>query len=244
MYEAYIEEAVRCLQETAARQKEQAAKAARLLADTVERNGIIHVFGCGHSHLLAEELFYRAGGFACVNPVFIEDVMLHKGAVTCSVNERQNGFLERHKSSLDIHPADAVIVVSTSGINPVPVDFLLFAKQCGAATVALSSGAYAHAESRHRHKKRLADEADVWIDNGVPHGDALLELEGAVVPFAPVSTVAGAALLQAVMAEAAFMLTRQGIEPPLFLSGNIPGADSHNAALVERYQHRVPSLRG
>ena len=72
--------------------REEAGKllrAAEMVADTLARDGLIYVFGCGHSHILAEETFYRAGGLACVAPMLYPPLMLHEGAAESSRLERQ-----------------------------------------------------------------------------------------------------------------------------------------------------------
>jgi uncharacterized phosphosugar-binding protein len=81
--------------------------------------------------MLAEELFYRAGGLASINPIFVEGLMLHNGAVRSSSLERQNGYADSFMAGIDIRKEDVVIVVSTSGINPVLVDVVLWAKNYG-----------------------------------------------------------------------------------------------------------------
>jgi DNA-binding MurR/RpiR family transcriptional regulator len=49
------------------------------LAKIINQGGVIYIFGCGHSHIFAEDVFYRAGGIAPVRPIFIEPLMLHQG---------------------------------------------------------------------------------------------------------------------------------------------------------------------
>ena len=68
------------------------ARAADLVADVICRDGLVHVFGCGHSHLAALDTFYRAGGLACVSPLLDEDLMLHDGAAKSSRMEKMFGI--------------------------------------------------------------------------------------------------------------------------------------------------------
>ena len=60
------------LQSIRTRQREKIMEAARMVKEVLASDGLIYVFGCGHSHILSEETFYRAGGLACVAPVFCE----------------------------------------------------------------------------------------------------------------------------------------------------------------------------
>ena len=95
---------------------------AELMADTLARGGVIHAFGTGHSHMLAEELFYRAGGLVRVEPILFEGLMLHAGARLSTALERLPGLGE---AILDEHPmaeGDVLVVASNSGGNVVGSD--------------------------------------------------------------------------------------------------------------------------
>ncbi|RKN71853.1 SIS domain-containing protein [Paenibacillus ginsengarvi] len=218
--------------------------AAVKVADCIDGGGIVHLFGCGHSHLLTEEVFYRAGGLVPIRPIFYEPLMLHEGAVRSSELERQNGLAATFMEGQDIREGDVMFVLSTSGRNPVPVDVALAANRKGAYTIGITSIAYSHSQpSRHTSGKRLSDAVDLVIDNHAVAGDAALRHERVPVPFAPTSTVIGAAVLNAVFAEAIAELAERGVEPPVFLSGNIDGADEFNANLIAKYRERIPLLR-
>ena len=52
-------------------------EAGRMLARSLEADGMLYVFGCGHSHMIEEELFYRAGCLGAVCPLFESSTMLH-----------------------------------------------------------------------------------------------------------------------------------------------------------------------
>jgi uncharacterized phosphosugar-binding protein len=224
---------------------ERLRQAACRVAESLRRGGIVQLFGCGHSHLLTEEVFYRAGGLVPVKPILIEPLMLHEGAVRSSRLERKNGYAATFLPDQEFHREDVVFVLSTSGRNPVPVDVALYAKEQGAYVIGVTSLQYAQSQpSRHTSGKRLHEVVDLVIDNHAPVGDALLKHPKVAVPFAPSSTVTGAAILNAVFAEAVVLLAESGVEPPVFLSGNIEGADGHNDRLIARYRKRIPLLDG
>lgn len=225
------------------RESEAITKAAEKVAETIMNGGIIHLFGCGHSHILTEEVFYRAGGLVPIRPIFVEPLMLHEGAVRSSELERQNGLAESFMNDQDIRPGEIMIVLSTSGRNPVPVDVALIAKQKGAFTIGVTSLEYSQSQpSRHVSGKHLYNSVDVVINNYSVKGDAVLSHPDLPVPFTPTSTVIGAAIMNALFAQAISMMIEQGSEPPVFLSGNIDGADEHNEALIKRYRGRIPLL--
>lgn len=136
-----------------------------------------------------------------------------------------------------------VFVLSTSGRNPVPVDVALHAKEKGAFVIGITSLEYSQSQpSRHKSGKHLYNSVDLVIDNQSVKGDAALSYEKVAVPFGPTSTVVGAVILNAVLAEAIKIMADNDFEPPVFLSGNIDGADNHNNQLVEKYRRRIPLL--
>lgn len=178
-----------------------------------------------------------------VKPILVEPLMLHEGAVHSSQLERRSDYAEELLEQQDFRPGDVVFVLSTSGRNPVPIDFALAARNKGAFVIGLTSLAYAASQpSRHRSGNHLHDAVDLVIDNHAVAGDAILSAENVKVPFGPTSTVVGAVILNAIFAEAIQKMADNGFEPPVFLSGNIDGGDSHNSQLIEKYRERIPVL--
>lgn len=220
-------------------------RAANIIAQQISRGGILYLFGCGHSHLLAEEVFYRAGGLAPIYPILVEDVMLHRGAMRSSYLERQGDWIQEHLQKVDIGEQDICIVISTSGVNPVPIDVAQFAKNRGAFTIGLTSTQYSQkGVSRHRSGLRLAQVVDLVIDNHVPPGDAVLQYERVPVSFGPISTIIGVTILHAILSQVTVILGCMDKEVPVFQSGNLPGTDQHNKKLVQMYLERIPHLKG
>ncbi|WP_066309488.1 SIS domain-containing protein [Bacillus sp. FJAT-29814] len=219
-------------------------EAAEKVAEAIQAGGIIQLFGCGHSHILTEEVCYRAGGLVPINPILYEPLMLHEGALRSSELERQNGLAQEFMKDQDIRKEDVMFVISTSGRNPVPVDVAQEAKAKGAFVIGITSMEYSQSQpSRHDSGKHLYNSVDLVIDNYSAKGDASLTYEKVSVPFGPTSTVVGAVILNAILAEAVKIMADKGFEPPIFLSGNIDGADEHNRRLVEKYQGRIGVLR-
>lgn len=243
MIDTYFHRIESMLQQVLAAEAGRMKQAASKVADCIAGGGIVHLFGCGHSHILTEEVFYRAGGLVPIRPIFYEPLMLHEGAVRSSDLERQNGLAGVFMNDQDIREGEVMFVLSTSGRNPVPVDVALAAKAKGAYTIGITSIEYSHSQpSRHVSGQRLSDAVDLAIDNGAVKGDAVLTHERVKVPFTPTSTVVGATILNAVLAQAIVELAERGVEPPVFLSGNIDGADAHNGALIAKYRERIALL--
>lgn len=239
--QTYMDAVLQHLNTIATTQPDAIGSAADIVADTVAADGQVYLFGTGHSHMLAEEGFYRAGGLAPVCPILASGLMLHEGGEASTALERTSGVaavvLGRYRPAA----TDALIVFSNSGVNAAPVEMALAGKQIGMPVIAVVSRAYASQVKAGPTGRKLADVADVVLDNhGVP-GDALVDVGGGL-RVGPLSTVAGAFLLNAVLTEATVRLRARGIEPPVYISANMPGAHEHNAALFARYRARNPHL--
>lgn len=237
----YIPKVIELLQRTYDRQQHTLRTAAEWIADALEADGVLYVFGASHAGIITEELTYRAGGLVPVSPIFVP-------GLTCDVRplpltsalERLDGYALAAVKHIPISAADVALIHSVSGRNAAPVEVALYAKQQGAKVIALTSLQYSQSVSpRSQTGYRLFEVADLVIDNGAPPGDAIVELEGFPQPVAPVSTVLGAALVNAVVAEACAILLERGVVPPVFMSANLDGGDAHNNALMERYKGRV-----
>jgi uncharacterized phosphosugar-binding protein len=166
------------------------------------------------------------------------------GTLKAGMVERTEGYAKVILASFDVRPGEVVVVVSNSGINPVPIELAIEARALGAKVIAVTSAEnYASAASRHSSGKKLVDVADLTVDSRVPVGDAILSLDGLAAPVAASSTVLGAALMNAMVAQTAEELLARGQQPPVIVSMNVPGGDAHNAALTEQYRPRLQLLK-
>jgi uncharacterized phosphosugar-binding protein len=243
MIPTYFEKIQEKLHVVQTEEGDKMASLAQRISSCIQQDGIIHLFGCGHSHILSEEMFYRAGGLVPINPILIEPLMLHEGAVRSSQLEKSEGYASEFMNEQDIQLQDVVIVLSTSGKNPVPIDVALHAKENGTYVASISSFDYVEKEtSRHPSGKFLSEVVDLSINNHSVVGDALMTHEQVAVPFSPSSTVIGAAILNSIMAGAIEHMAESGFEPPIFISGNVDGAGDHNERLIEKYRRRIPLL--
>nr|WP_296064929.1 SIS domain-containing protein [uncultured Actinoplanes sp.] len=215
--------------------------AAALVADSWSAGGVLHVFGSGHSHMFAEEAFYRAGGAVRINPILKPPHMLHEGAVHSTVLERQSGQAESVLAGYRLDgDRDVLLIASNSGANALPVEVALAAKKRGLGLITITSRRYA--EAIERPGSRLHDIADVVVDNHCPPGDALIELGPGLPAVGPSSTVVGLTLLNAIVVEALSVQLRRGETPEVFMSANIPGAAEHNAESARLIAEIVPHL--
>ena len=228
LYQNYWQQVNGVLEHVMTTQAQTIEKAARLVADSLAQDGMLYVFGCGHSHIIGEDLFYRAGGTAAVCAMLDSDLMLHMGAAKSSVYEKMPGLAQPVFERYGITGRDVLLVVSTSGINSVPVEMAMCAKEQGIPVIAIVSAAYSQDASRHPSGKKLHDVADLVLDNGVCHGDAAVEIEGSDMRVGPISTISSCLIAQSIVVQADEYLWQSGVRPPVYVSGNIPGGKTGN----------------
>ena len=214
-------------------------EAGRMLADSLAADGMLYVFGCGHSHMIEEELFYRAGGLGAVCPLFESSTMLHEGAAKSSKIERMSGYAQLVIDRYDIGPKDCFLAVSSSGINPFIIEMAQLAREKGAKVVGISAFGYKAKPSRHKDGLHLPDVCDLCIDNHVPVGDASVAL--ALIGILLIG-IASLAIADAMVLAACQQLRQRGMDPEVFRSGNCAGGDEYNGRLIQRFGARVRSL--
>ena len=232
----YIEYLQSKLQEVLDNEMPNIEKAAQLMTESCLKGGRIYVFGTGHSHMIAEEMYIRAGGLAPVHAILPPELMLGPMALKSTLVERMEGYAPALADLYCIDEKDTLIVVSNSGRNAVPVEMCLAAKAKGASVVALTSMQHSSGStSRHSSGKRMFEVADVVIDNCAVKGDAGLWIDGLDLPIGGVSDAVGVAIAQVLTTEIIERMVKAGVEPPVFCSSNVDGGDEKNAHLFETY---------
>ena len=214
-------------------------------ADTIEKDGLLYFFGTGHSHMVCEEPFYRAGGFANIYPILEKTLMLHEGASESSICERQPEIGARLIENSGISDKDVVFIISNSGRNAACIEAAIAAKSKGATTVAITSLNHSkRVSSRHSSGKKLYEICDFVLDNGGTYGDACIHLEGMEpgAMISPTSSVIDITMLNMVMTETAEILLSRGVSLTVFTSANAEGGDDKNAEIIAKFKPRVPIL--
>jgi uncharacterized phosphosugar-binding protein len=208
-------------------------EAAGLVADSLGSGGTVHVFGSGHSHMLAEEMFYRAGGLVRVRPILFDGLMLHPSALISTSLERLPQIADALLADHEVAAGDVLIVASNSGSNAVSSQMVRLVQRLGVRVIAITSLRHATSSAaRANDLPRLHEIAEVVIDNGGVVGDAAFEIQGFHRMVAATSTVIGAAIVNAVVAEAVQILVDRGTPPEVYTSSNLEGGDEVNASLI------------
>ncbi|MDR7309097.1 putative phosphosugar-binding protein [Nocardioides luteus] len=225
-------------------------EAVEVMVDSIRNDGVLQAFGTGHSQAFAMEIAGRAGGLIPTHAIALRDTVL-KGDRPAS--DLEGGLLERDDNIADevwglheFHPADVFLIASNSGVNGSIVGIALRAKQEGHKVIAVTSLEHTNAVApKHPSGKRLAEIADVVIDNLAPFGDATVPLGDQAddgVLAGAVSSITAAYIAQLLTLGTAERIRTAGGTPPLYLSANIPGGDEHNDALKARYGERIGSM--
>jgi uncharacterized phosphosugar-binding protein len=244
IFKDYIDGLQSVLERIKREQQQNIESAGKIVAETISRGGIVHTFGTGHSHMISEEIFFRAGGIAPINPILDERLIFLKGALESTRAERESGLARSLIEREDVRNVDAAIIISNSGRNAAPVEMALEMKERGVRVIAITNlEQSSSSESRHASGKRLYELADVAIDNCVPTGDALIALDGLSTKTGASSTVAGAAIAHSIIIESLNELLERGESVPILSSANVPGTTAETIReVLSRYRDRIRYL--
>lgn len=227
----YFESAMSQLTSVLDAQRPAMEAVAELWTDVILNDNLIYSFGSGHSRFIAGELYWRAGGLASV--MMIEDP-------TVGAAERIEGYATVFMEEYRIEVGDVVVVISNSGINPVPLEVALYAKNAGAKVIALTGLEHSRkATSRHSSGKKLYEVSDIVLDTMGVYGDAVVPVPGHDWKVSPTSTLVSVAMLNAIVAQTAHNLLARGHVPPVLISANVAEGDTHNRQMSDKYWQRL-----
>jgi uncharacterized phosphosugar-binding protein len=239
----WLESARAVLDHVAATQGPAVEAASRIFADAIAVDGLVHVFGSGHSRMNTEEMFPRIGSYPGFHPVAELAVSNHVGVVgpnglrQAMYLEKVSGFARVVLQQFKIHPQDAFLIFSSTGINGVVVEMALLVKRMGLPVVAVTSLGHTRATPpRHPSGRKLAEIADVTIDNGSPPGDAVTDIEGLPFKVGPVSSIGAIAVVNALKTRTAELLVERGVVPVVLTSPHFVGTSEGEEQLERVYE--------
>lgn len=227
-----------------AQQQASLDKAASLMLESVTHGRNLFVFGASHAGILAEEMSYRAGGLAIVNPLFSAALMLNVRPLTLtSAVENVEGLGRVLVEGSPLQRGDTLLIHSVSGRNAITIDVALAARERGVNVVAITSLATAEqVTSRHSSGQLLASLADITLDNHCDYGDAAVSLPGMAQKVAPLSTIMGAAIANSLVLRLCEMMLERGLEPPVLASANIDGNQQINKDIMASWCDQIHYL--
>src|SRR5271165_894373 len=231
--------------------------ASAALTATLAGDGLIHLFGSGHSVLPTQETYPRYGSYVGFNPLTDPRVMWHNilgpgGVRELLWLERTEGYAEKFLDHQPLNPGDSIVIFGHSGRNSSGIDTALYAKKRRLTVVAITARANLDKPASHSSGKRLADAADVVIDTGAPVEDAIVPIKGWGRPVAGSSTVLAMIMMHELIAQTAQKLANRGIELPVFASPTIAGVTLrdtdiiygvYSERMIEAQQKHLPQFK-
>ncbi len=245
----WLREAVAVLQRVADTQGEGIETASHWCADAIANDGLVHLFGTGHSRIPVEEMFPRYGSYPGFNPIVELSMTFHTQVVGAN-GQRQAMFIERTPGLAEVilgnfsfGPHDVMIVFSASGLSAVPVEMARGARRRGLRVIAVTSVDMSlSGEPDPRVGARLLDEADLVIDLCTPPADALVTLDGLETPVGPGSTITAVATVNSLKARIAELLVERGAMPPVIARAPVVGREGSRALFDEAYREHARRL--
>ncbi len=239
--QSYINTCLTMLQRLRDEQMDKIQEAARIIAEAIIGGHSFFAFGCTHSNLPVQEVFYRAGGLMLVNPIFPPGLSLDTRPPTMtSQMEQMEGYGRLIFRNVPAKEGDVLVLISTSGRNAVPIEVAMEAKKRGLTVIAITALDYSRSlTSRHSSGKKVYELADLVLDNYSPRGDAALELEGLPQKTGSTSGVVASVMMHAIISQVVENLMAKGFAPPIYMSGNLDGGAEHNEHMLEAYKDRI-----
>jgi uncharacterized phosphosugar-binding protein len=244
--ERYFKTGMKLLERLREEQLKNIESAAEIIAQAVAEGHTFYAWGGPHSSLPVQDIFWRAGGLALVNPLFTPGLSLETGPIyLTSFLERVEGAGKQYFAGIGAEAGDVILLVSTSGRNSFPVEMAMSAKEAGLKVIGMTSTAYSNSvTSRHSSGKKMFEYCDVVLDNLTQPGDAALEDERLPQKVGPTSGWMGCFILQALMAEVAERLVEKDVVPPIYFALNLDGQEEYVQYLEDLKRERGTKFGG
>lgn len=238
MINIFTEQTIQVLQKFSTTQSEILSTIAKVIAERIEKDGRFFVFGTGHSHMVGEEFYARAGGLACIQLIAPMELTLGDHPLKSTQIERIQDYAHVVAMQYGLKKGDVILISSNSGRNAMPIEMALLCKKLGIITIAFTNLEHSqNVSSRHQSGQNLYQVCDYVIDSCGHIGDAIIEIEGVKGKMGSTSSLIGMFMAQCLSMLLARELANLGIEPPVFLSANIDDGDAWNKEIMEKYYH-------
>jgi len=242
----WMTEASALLDRVARTQADAIETASQWSAEAIATDGLVHLFGTGHSRIPVEEMFPRYGSYPGFNPIVELSMTFHTQVVGAN-GQRQAMFIERVPglaevilSNFTFGPADVMIVFSAGGTSAVPVEMARGARRRGLRVIAVTSVEQSMSSDVDPVvRSRLLDEADLVIDLCTPHADAMIDIPSLDTPVGPGSTIAAVAIVNSIKVRTAQLLTERGAMPPVLTRASVVGADRSRDLFEDAYREHA-----
>lgn len=244
----YLETAKEIFEKIEGHSEESIDKAAEIMSEAILNDKLIHIIGPGgHSNMAAMEVLWRAGGLAPFNALLDPGIALVNGAKHSNIIERTPDYAKSVLDSYDIKEGEVMIIANAYGINSMSIDTALESKKRGLKTIGVTSTSFANHvpkdhPARHPSGKNLHEIVDVFVDNHLPLGDAVVKFDDFEQKIAPTSTLCNSFTLNLMVTKTVEKILDKGGTPPVWMSANMPGGDEANKKLEEKYAQRIKHL--
>jgi uncharacterized phosphosugar-binding protein len=243
---SWMAEASALLDRVARTQAEAIEAASQWAAEAIAGDGLVHLFGTGHSRIPVEEMFPRYGSYPGFNPIVELSMTFHTQVVGAN-GQRQTMYIERVPglaevilSNFSFGPVDVMIVFSAGGLSAVPVEMARGARRRGIRVIAVTSVAQSMSDAPDPAVgSRLMDEADLTIDLCTPHADAMCTIDGMDTPVGPGSTIAAVSIVNSIKVRTAQLLVERGAMPPVITRASVVGAERSRVLFDEAYREHA-----
>ena len=245
----WLRDAAAVLARVAETQADAIETASHWCADAIAADGLVHLFGTGHSRIPVEEMFPRYGSYPGFNPIVELSMTFHTQVVGAN-GQRQAMFIERMPglaevilSNFRFGPSDVMMIFSASGLTAVPVEMARGARARGMRVIAVTSVEQSRSgEPEPAAGQRLLEVADLVLDLCSPHADATVHLPGLDSPVGPLSTIGAVAIVNAIKSRTAELLVERGAMPPVISRASAVGTERSRELFDEAYREHARRL--
>jgi uncharacterized phosphosugar-binding protein len=237
------------LERLAATQADAMETASQWCADAIASDGLVHLFGTGHSRIPVEEMFPRYGSYPGFNPMVELSMTFHTQVVGAN-GQRQAMYIERVPGLAEIildnfgfGPHDVMIVFSAGGTTAVPIEVARGARRRGLRVIAVTSTEQSmQSDPEPTSGTRLLAEADLVIDLCSPSADAIVDIDGLDTPVGPVSTITAVAIVNSIKVRTAELLVERSAMVPVITRASVVGAERSRELFDAAYREHARRL--